>query len=177
MDRGNQSAPFRQMTTPPTPCRPPARPCSRQISHPPAAVHTMTQLDTLSRSPTYAQRHDHRAIGLHMLGSQRRSGAVQRAGRDLELTNIILLSDGLNTQDRWYGNGFTLTQVMIARGSCDNIKAAGVTIYSIQVNTAAMRNRVCSPIAPAVRRSLPDLGSRCCRLSTQHLLSKLRISR
>ena len=55
---------------------------------------------------------------------------------------IILLSDGLNTQDRWYGNGSSTSTSVDARmydssgnGTCANIKAAGVTIYSIQVNT------------------------------------------
>lgn len=54
---------------------------------------------------------------------------------------IILLSDGLNTQDRWYGNGYsTSTQVdsrmydQNGNGTCTNIKAAGITIYAIQVN-------------------------------------------
>jgi Flp pilus assembly protein TadG len=55
---------------------------------------------------------------------------------------IILLSDGLNTQDRWYGNGSqTSTQVdgrmydSSGNGTCANIKGAGITIYAIQVNT------------------------------------------
>ena len=55
---------------------------------------------------------------------------------------IILLSDGLNTQDRWYGNGSnTSTQVdnrmwvTGGAGTCKNIKDTGVTIYAIQVNT------------------------------------------
>jgi Flp pilus assembly protein TadG len=57
---------------------------------------------------------------------------------------IILLSDGLNTQDRWYGNGSTTSTQVDARmydgsangvGTCANIKAAGITIYTIQVNT------------------------------------------
>jgi hypothetical protein len=55
---------------------------------------------------------------------------------------IILLSDGLNTQDRWYGNGSdTNTSVdyrmysSTGAGTCANIKAAGVTIYTIQVKT------------------------------------------
>ena len=55
---------------------------------------------------------------------------------------IILLSDGLNTQDRWYGDGsHTSTSVdyrmydTSGNGTCANIKAAGITIYSIQVNT------------------------------------------
>ena len=55
---------------------------------------------------------------------------------------IILLTDGLNTQDRWYGNGSsTATSVddrMVdssGNGTCANIKAAGITLYTIQVNT------------------------------------------
>ena len=55
---------------------------------------------------------------------------------------IILLSDGLNTQDRWYGNGSNTSTSVDYRmvdnsgnGTCANIKAAGITIYTIQVNT------------------------------------------
>ena len=55
---------------------------------------------------------------------------------------IILLSDGLNTQDRWYGNGSATSTDVDHRmyntdgsGTCANIKAAGITIYTIQVNT------------------------------------------
>ncbi|MDB5716507.1 MAG: TadE/TadG family protein [Sphingomonadales bacterium] len=50
---------------------------------------------------------------------------------------IILLSDGLNTMDRWYGDGSNPSSQVDTRQKllCDNIKAAGVTIYTIQVNT------------------------------------------
>jgi Flp pilus assembly protein TadG len=55
---------------------------------------------------------------------------------------IILLTDGLNTQDRWYGDGsHTSTDVdnrmydNNGAGTCANIKAAGIDIYTIQVNT------------------------------------------
>ncbi len=55
---------------------------------------------------------------------------------------IILLSDGLNTLDRWYGNGSSTNTSVDARmydssgkGTCANIKATGVTIYTVQVNT------------------------------------------
>ena len=57
-------------------------------------------------------------------------------------STIVLLSDGLNTLDRWYGNGSsTNTSVdqrmyeSVAIGTCANIKASGVTIYTVQVNT------------------------------------------
>lgn len=50
---------------------------------------------------------------------------------------IILLSDGLNTQDRWYGNGYSVSAQVDARQKllCDNVKAAGITLYTVQVNT------------------------------------------
>ncbi len=50
---------------------------------------------------------------------------------------IILLTDGLNTQDRWYGDGSSTSTQVDARQSltCTNIKNAGITIYTIQVNT------------------------------------------
>jgi Flp pilus assembly protein TadG len=54
---------------------------------------------------------------------------------------IILLSDGLNTQNRWYGNGYNTSTSVDNRmynggpGTCKNIKDSGVTIYAIHVNT------------------------------------------
>jgi len=55
---------------------------------------------------------------------------------------IILLTDGLNTQDRWYGNGSSTSTPVDYRmmdtsgdGTCANIKASGITLYTIQVNT------------------------------------------
>ena len=50
---------------------------------------------------------------------------------------IILLSDGLNTMDRWYGNGSSPSSQVDDRQRllCDNVKSDGVTIYAIQVNT------------------------------------------
>jgi hypothetical protein len=58
---------------------------------------------------------------------------------------IILLSDGLNTQDRWYGNGSTTNTSVDGRmysvsggtaaGTCANAKAAGIILYTVQVNT------------------------------------------
>lgn len=51
---------------------------------------------------------------------------------------IILLSDGLNTQDRWYScpnNGPCPTIDGRQQTTCSNIKASGITIYTVQVNT------------------------------------------
>ncbi len=46
---------------------------------------------------------------------------------------IILLTDGLNTQNRWYSNQSQIDAR--EQMTCNNIKAAGVTLYTIQVNT------------------------------------------
>lgn len=50
---------------------------------------------------------------------------------------IILLSDGLNTMDRWYGDGSDWSSQVDGRQGllCANIKNAGVEIYTIQVDT------------------------------------------
>ena len=46
---------------------------------------------------------------------------------------IILLTDGLNTEDRWYTNSSSIDTRQ--QKTCDNIKAAGITLYTVQVNT------------------------------------------
>jgi Flp pilus assembly protein TadG len=53
---------------------------------------------------------------------------------------IVLMSDGLNTENRWPGGQSAVDKRMYdstksGAGTCANIKAAGVTIYTIQVNT------------------------------------------
>jgi hypothetical protein len=48
-------------------------------------------------------------------------------------THILLLTDGLNTEDRFYKDQASID----AREKivCDNINAAGITLWTIQVNT------------------------------------------
>ena len=46
---------------------------------------------------------------------------------------IILLTDGLNTEDRWYTNQSSIDTR--EQKTCDNIKSAGITLYTVQVNT------------------------------------------
>jgi Flp pilus assembly protein TadG len=50
---------------------------------------------------------------------------------------IVLMSDGLNTENRWDGNGSTQSSQVDARMAlaCTNAKAAGITIYTVHVNT------------------------------------------
>jgi hypothetical protein len=49
---------------------------------------------------------------------------------------IILLSDGLNTQDRWYGDGSDQSTQVDTRmaATCVNAKAAGTVIYTVFVD-------------------------------------------
>ncbi|HWK94547.1 MAG TPA: pilus assembly protein [Pseudolabrys sp.] len=46
---------------------------------------------------------------------------------------IILLTDGLNTQDRWYSDQASIDARQTL--TCSNIKAAGITLYTVEVST------------------------------------------
>ena len=46
---------------------------------------------------------------------------------------IILLTDGLNTQDRWYSDQSSIDARQ--QMTCNNLNAAGITVYTVQVNT------------------------------------------
>jgi hypothetical protein len=48
---------------------------------------------------------------------------------------IILLTDGMNTENRWYSRQSSIDSRQ--EKTCDNIKAAGITIYAVQVNTGS----------------------------------------
>ena len=50
---------------------------------------------------------------------------------------IILFTDGLNTGDRWYGDYSSQSSQVDARMTalCTNIKATGVQIYTVQIDT------------------------------------------
>jgi Mg-chelatase subunit ChlD len=48
---------------------------------------------------------------------------------------IILLTDGLNTEDRWYSSASSIDARQ--EKTCTNIKAAGITLYTVQVNTGS----------------------------------------
>ena len=47
---------------------------------------------------------------------------------------IILLTDGLNTEDRWYTNASSIDARQ--QITCNNVKAAKITLYTVQVNTS-----------------------------------------
>src|SRR5664279_3048743 len=77
--------------------------------------------------------------------SLQQTAPLNAPAEDPNYTNrkaIILLSDGLNTEDRWpsYGDGTQQFGGQIdarQRILCDNVKAQGITIYTIQVNTGS----------------------------------------
>ncbi len=60
---------------------------------------------------------------------------------------IILFTDGLNTADRWYGDGSSTSSQVDTRmkSLCDNIKATGVIIYTVQIDTDGAGQ---SPVLP-----------------------------
>lgn len=73
---------------------------------------------------------------------------------------VILLTDGLNTQSR-----FSTTQADIdarTKKACDNINAANITLYTIQVNTGSdpvstlLKNCAGTAPGPNVARKYPD---------------------
>jgi Flp pilus assembly protein TadG len=97
---------------------------------------------------------------------------------------IIILSDGMNTQDRWYSNASSIDARQ--RLLCDNIKTAGVTIYAIQVNTGNDPTSTVLQYCAGTRSGVADAGKFFLLTSPNEIittfnqigtgLSKLRIS-
>ena len=96
------------------------------------------------------QPDDRSAMGLPVADR----GALHIPAKDPNYTYnqvVILLTDGLNTQNR-----FSTTQSSIdarTKKACDNIKAAGITLYALQVNTGGDPTSTCCssarPIPPS----------------------------
>ena len=73
------------------------------------------------------------AWGWMTLGSNAPFNAPAKDSNYTYKDAIILLSDGLNTQNRWYSNASQIDARQ--KVLCDNVKAAGLTVYTVQVNT------------------------------------------
>jgi Flp pilus assembly protein TadG len=77
-------------------------------------------------------------VGLAWAWQTLTTGAPMNAGTLPTDTHevIILLSDGLNTQDRWTGDGSNQDAGTDARMAlaCTNVKAAGITVYAVFVD-------------------------------------------
>jgi len=143
MDRGNQSAPAAtnddQTSTAPTTGT--TLFAADQSSNCPQAVQTLsynwTTLKSLvdNMSPN---GNTNQPVGLHhawlTLLQQNPYNAPAESANYNYVKAIVLFSDGLNTQDRWLWRATSIDARQ--RTLCDNIKATGITIYSIQVNTS-----------------------------------------
>ncbi len=100
---------------------------------------------------------------------------------------IILLTDGLNTQNRWYSDTDMCGTVMCIdarqKVTCDNIKNAGITIYTIQVNTQTpkdptstlLQNCASDPSKFFLLTSSTEIVTAFNQIGTQ--LSQLRIAK
>ena len=92
---------------------------------------------------------------------------------------IILLTDGLNTQDRWYGNQASIDARQ--QMTCNNVKSAGITLYTIQVNTdgdptsALLQNCASSPDKFFLLTSADQIVTTFKAIATN--LTQLRIAR
>jgi Flp pilus assembly protein TadG len=92
---------------------------------------------------------------------------------------IILLTDGLNTQNRWYTSQSSIDARQ--QMTCNNAKAAGMTLYTIQVNTDG------DPTSTLLQNCATDTGKFFLVTSASQIgtifnqigsnLSKLRIAR
>ncbi len=100
---------------------------------------------------------------------------------------IILMSDGLNTEDRWSTRSQTPIDNRMYQtrqngsGTCANIKAAGITIYTIQVNTGGdpmstlLQNCASVPDKFCMVTSSSGLGTVFNTIGTN--LTKLRVAK
>jgi Flp pilus assembly protein TadG len=92
---------------------------------------------------------------------------------------IILLTDGMNTQDRWYTNQSDIDARQ--QMTCNDIKAAGITLYTIQVNTGGdptstlLQNCASSPDKFFLLTSASQIVTTFDSIATH--LSKLRVAK
>jgi Flp pilus assembly protein TadG len=96
---------------------------------------------------------------------------------------IILFTDGLNTADRWYGNASATSTQVDSRMTtlCSAIKAAGVTIYTVQIDTdgagqsAVLPACASSPANFFMLTQASQISSAFAAIGTS--ISQLRVSR
>jgi Flp pilus assembly protein TadG len=84
----------------------------------------------------YPAGNTNQAIGLQMAWQSLTSAPFTIPAKDPNYeyrSVIILLTDGMNTQDRWYWDQGSIDARQ--KMTCDNIKSAGITLYTVQVNT------------------------------------------
>jgi Flp pilus assembly protein TadG len=195
-DRGNSNAPNPNnydatAATPTTSIVATLYPAEQYAYCPAAAVlpltYDWTALNNLVGSMT-ANGSTNQTIGLQLAWQSLVGGGPFPAPPALDpnytyTQAIILLSDGLNTQDRWYGDGANVSTQVDARMTlaCVNAKAAGMTVYTIQVNTSGdptstvMKNCASSSSNFFTVTSSGQINTVFNQIGTQ--LSKLRIAK
>src|SRR5262245_5065791 len=93
-------------------------------------------------------------------------------------TVIILLTDGLNTEDRWYTSQSSINASQ--QKTSDNIQDAGITLYTVQANTgvdhlSTLRHNSPSYRGKSLHLTTPgQIVSTFCQIATS--LSKLRLA-
>jgi Flp pilus assembly protein TadG len=91
---------------------------------------------------------------------------------------IILLTDGLNTENRWYTTQSSIDDRQAV--TCANVKAAGITLYTVQVNTGGdptstlLQNCATDSSKFFLLTSANDIVATFNQIGTQ--LSKLRVA-
>ncbi len=96
---------------------------------------------------------------------------------------IILFTDGLNTGDRWYGDFSSQSSQVDTRmrALCDNIKAAGVTLYTVQIDTDGAGQSAVLPYCASgtsnffMLTKASQIATAFSQIGTQ--ISKLRVAR
>jgi Flp pilus assembly protein TadG len=96
---------------------------------------------------------------------------------------IILFTDGLNTGDRWYGNYSSQSSQVDTRMKllCDNIKASGVTIYTVQIDTDGAGQSAVLPYCASASSNFfmltqpSQIAAAFSQIGTQ--ISKLRVAK
>src|SRR5437588_962471 len=92
---------------------------------------------------------------------------------------IILLTDGLNTQDRWYTDQASIDARQ--QITCNNVKAAGITLYTVHVNTSGdptstlLKNCASDPSKFFILTSATEMVTTFKQIGTQ--LSNLRVAK
>jgi Flp pilus assembly protein TadG len=92
---------------------------------------------------------------------------------------IILLTDGLNTQNRWYTSQSSIDTRQAT--TCANVKAAGITLYTVQVNTGGdatstmLKNCASDSTKFFLLTTAHDIVATFNQIGTQ--LSKLRVAK
>jgi Flp pilus assembly protein TadG len=96
---------------------------------------------------------------------------------------IVLFTDGLNTGDRWYGDfGSQSSQVdNRMKTLCDNVKATGVTIFTVQIDTDGAGQSAVLPYCASASNNFfmltdpSQINSAFAQIGTS--ISKLRVAK